>query len=93
MAHAYQQIPIVDNSKPYLTINTRQGLFVYHCLAFGVSSAPAIFQRVIKNVLVRIPRAVVYLDDILVTAASGEEDQVILKEMTSAISASMQLSS
>ena len=76
MAHAYQQTLIADNSKQYLTVNTHRRLFVYNHLAFGVSSAHAIFQRVIKNVLVRIPRAVVYLDDILATGASDEEVQV-----------------
>ena len=43
MAYAYQQFLIDDDSKQYLTINTHRGLFIYNRLAFGVSSAPAIF--------------------------------------------------
>ena len=41
-------------------------------LAFGVSSAHAIFGRVIENLLADISDAVVYLNNILVTSASEE---------------------
>ena len=50
-----------------MTINTHMGLYQYNRLPFGVSSAPAIFQRTIENILKGIPRVCVYLDDILVT--------------------------
>ncbi|XP_014667918.1 PREDICTED: uncharacterized protein K02A2.6-like [Priapulus caudatus] len=81
MAHAYQQIELDERSKQYTTINTHRGLFVYSRLAFGISSAPAIFQRVIENLLAGIPRTAVYLDDILVSGASKEEHQANLKEV------------
>ena len=81
MAHAYQRILIDDDSKQYLMINTHRGLFVYNRLAFGISTAPAIFQRVIENHLAGVPHTVVYLDDILVTGASEEEHQANLKEV------------
>ena len=50
LSHAYQQIFMDDESKKYLTINTHRGLFTYNRLAFGVSSAPAIFQRTIGEI-------------------------------------------
>ena len=80
-AHAYQQILIDDDSKQYLTINTHRGLFVYNRPAFEVSSAPAIFLWVIKNLLADVHHIVVYLDDILVTGASEGEHQAKLKEV------------
>ena len=80
MAHAYQQIIIDDDSKQYLTIKTHRGLFVYNRMAFGVSSASAIFQRVIENLLPGIPHTVVYLDVILVTGVSEEDHQANMKE-------------
>lgn len=67
MSHAYQQIQMDDQSKKYLTVNTHRGMFTYNRLPFGVSSAPAIFQRTIEGVLQGIPQVAVYLDDILVT--------------------------
>ena len=47
-----------------LPINTTKGLFQYERLPFGISSAPATFQRTMK---VWLPGVVVYIDDILVT--------------------------
>ena len=67
LSHAYQQLPLDDTSKKYTVINTHKGLFQYSRLPFGISSAPGIFQRVIKSILQGIPGVVAYLDDILVT--------------------------
>ena len=74
-------INIDDDSKQYLTINTHRGLFVYNRIAFGVLSAPAIFQLVIENLLASIPHTVVYLDNILVTGVSEEEHQENVKDV------------
>ena len=48
-------------------INTSKGLFHYNRLPFGVSFAPAIFQRIIESILQGIPHVCIYLDDILIT--------------------------
>ena len=73
IAHAYQQIPLQEDSKPYVTINTHKGLFRYNRLPFGVNSAPAIFQRAMEALLKDIPGTVVYINDILVTGENDEE--------------------
>ena len=73
LAHAYQQIPLAEDSKSYLTINTLKGLYRYNRLPFGVHSAPSIFQRTIEGVLRGIPKVAVYIDDILITGDSEEE--------------------
>ena len=70
LAHAYQQIELDDKSKELATINTQKGLYRYCRLPFGVSSAPAIFQRTIEDILHSIPNVAVYIDDILVTGSS-----------------------
>ena len=67
LTHAYQQVKIDDASKKYTTINTHNGLFQYERLPFGISSAPAIFQRSMENLLQGLPSTCVYQDDILVT--------------------------
>ena len=69
----YQQLPLDEESKQYVVINTHKALFRYTCLPFGISSAPGIFQRVIESVLRGIPRVVAYLDDILVSGATQDE--------------------
>ena len=44
LAHAYQQIPLDEDSQLFTTINTHKGLYCYNRLPFGVASAPAIFK-------------------------------------------------
>ena len=55
LAHAYQQVLLDETARKYVTINTQKGLFQYTRLPFGVSSAPAIFQRTMDNLLQGIP--------------------------------------
>ena len=73
LAHAYQQIPLHEDSKQYVVINTHKGLYQYNRLPFGVASAPAIFQKTMEGVLQGIDHVTVYLDDILVTGKNEEE--------------------
>ena len=82
LAHAYQQIPLEESSKQYVTINTHKGLYQYNRLPFGVAAAPSIFQRTLENLVQGIPHVSIYLDDILVTGTSEAEhldtlDQVL----------------
>ena len=72
LAHAYQQLVLDEESRKLTTINTTKGLFRYNRLPFGVSTAPAIFQRTMENLLQSIDNVCVYLDDILVTGPSQE---------------------
>ena len=53
--------------------NTHRGLYQYTRLPFGVSSAPAIFQKVMDTVLQGLPKIISYLDDILISASTPEE--------------------
>ena len=56
-----------------IVVNTHRGLFKYTKLPFGVSSAPAIFQRVMEGSLQNVPGVMVYLDDILITRKTKED--------------------
>ncbi len=77
LAQAYQQVLLDDDSKKYTTINTHKGLYVYNRLAFGISSAPSIFQRIMEN-LMKDLKVVVYLDDLLIVGKDEQEHLVIL---------------
>ena len=73
LSNAYLQMPLARESKPLTTINTHLGLFQYNRLCFGIASAPAIFRRVMDNLLKGIKHVCGYLDDILITGASHGE--------------------
>ena len=83
LSQAYQQVPLEEDSKKYVVINTHRGLFRYTRLPYGISSAPGIFQRVIESILQGIDGVVVYLDDILITGASKEAHLKTLEEVFS----------
>ncbi len=73
LSHAYLQLVLDEPSRELATINTHRGLFQYTRMPFGISAAPAIFQRTIESLLADIPQAVAFLDDILVTGNSETE--------------------
>lgn len=81
LSHAYQQVTLDEASKPYVTINTHKGLFQVNRLPFGVSSSPAIFQRMMEGLVAEIPNVVVYLDDILLTGRNDYEHLETLNEV------------
>ena len=72
MSQVYLQLPLDDSSKELVTINTHKGLFRYNRLPFGVSSAPAVFQRCMENLFQGCAGVAIYLDDILVTGSTIE---------------------
>ena len=73
MSQAYQQLQLDEDSIRFTVINTHNGLFTYNRLPFGISSAPAIFQRVMESLLQDISNVAVYIDVILVAGKSHAE--------------------
>ena len=81
LTQAYQQLLLDENSQQYTTINTHQGLYQYTRLPFGISSAPAIFQKTMNVILQGIPHVCCYIDDILVTGVNQQEHLQNLEEV------------
>ena len=69
-------MPLDNELSKLVTINTHQGLYEYTKLPFGVSPAPAIFQRTMDSILQGLPQ-----DDILITGRSEEEHLRNLEEV------------
>lgn len=80
LAHAYQHIPLDEASKILTTIHTSMGLYQYIRPPF---SAPAIFQKVMENILQGMPNVSIHLDDILVTGKTDHEHLETLKKTIS----------
>ena len=75
LKHVYQQLPLSEDSKQFLPINTSKGLYQYNRLPFGVASAPAIIQSTMDTILKGIDSVVCYIDDILITGRNDQEHQ------------------
>ena len=87
LSQAYQQLPLYSDSK-FTTINTHKGLFQYEHLPFGISTAPSIFQQVIKSLLGDLPNVRVYIDDILISGKTEADHlrnlELVLSQLSSA---------
>ncbi|XP_053698934.1 uncharacterized protein K02A2.6-like [Sabethes cyaneus] len=78
LAQAYLQIEVREENREILTLNIHLGLYQPSRLMYGVSSAPAIFQREISQLLGDIQGVSVFLDDIKVT---GSDDEAHLRRL------------
>ena len=81
LRQAYHQIEMEEDSKKYLTINTHMGLFQYNRLVFGITSAPAIWQRTIDQVLEGTSGTSCILDDMIITGENDDEHLANLEEV------------
>ena len=81
LRQAYHQIEMEEDSKKYLTINTHMGLFQYNRLVFGITSAPAIWQRTIDQVLEGSSGTSCILDDMITTGKNDDEHLANLEEV------------
>ena len=69
LANAYLQMSLTEESRKYTTINTHVRPFQYTRLCFIIASAPAMFQRVMDDLIRGISKVCGYLDDILITGS------------------------
>ncbi|XP_037501017.1 uncharacterized protein K02A2.6-like [Rhipicephalus sanguineus] len=79
LTQAYNQLPLDNEAKKLTVINTHKGLFCFNRLPFGISSAPAIFQRHMDSLFKDLPGVQAYLDDIIV--AEKRNDTSLLKQV------------
>lgn len=75
-----EQFALDNVSQSLLTINTSRGLFRYLRLPYRVSSAPAIVQRAMEEILHGLDVSI-YLDDILIASKYVYSHMVLLHEV------------
>ncbi|XP_048482870.1 uncharacterized protein K02A2.6-like [Plutella xylostella] len=86
LKHAYLQMKVDEDTAMLLTLNTPLGLMRMNRLAFGVNSAPGIFQRVMSSALAGMAGVACLLDDVALTGRTAQEhDQrlrAVLQKLT-----------
>ena len=75
------QLLLDEESRELVTINTHRGLYRYRRLPFGVASSPALFQKVMEQILQSLGKTVCIQDDILVTGSDDQEHLVNVEKV------------
>ena len=81
LSRSYKQMRVKEECQSLLTINTHLGLFSYTRLPFGISTAPALWQKAMNQVLQGIAGVVYFIDDILITGRTRQEHESNLKQV------------
>lgn len=79
LCQAYLQMHVDPSSQDLLTIMTHKGMFQNQRLPFGITSAPALFQRATDHILSGLAGVQCYLDDLLITVKDKQEHLSNLK--------------
>ena len=79
----YHQIRITESDRPKTAFVTHEGQFQFKVLCFGLTNAPATFQRVMNTIFrPHIGKFVlIYIDDILIMSQSPKEHLVHLRQV------------
>ena len=84
---SYWQIRVHPDSQEKTAFITPQGLYEFRIMPFGLMNGPAVFQRLMQQVVMGLnpeegpDHIVVYLDDILVFSKSLDEHRNHLKQV------------
>ena len=75
LASGCYQVPISEHCRHLTAFVTPDGLYEFNRMPFGLANAPAVFQRLINNVLdsARFNKATAYMDDILIYGKDPKE--------------------
>lgn len=73
LSRGYWQVPVAESDRPKTSFTTSMGLFQFRVMPFGLSGAPATFQRMMDRLLQGTDDfAAAYLDDLVVYSDTWE---------------------
>ena len=68
----YWQIPLTERAKKLSAFVTPKGLYQYRVMPFGMRNAPAMFQRMINQIVGGIEGCEAYIDDVIAHSGSWQ---------------------
>jgi len=77
----YWQIEVEEIDKPKTAFSTGNDLWEFNVLPFGLTGAPATFQRCMNFILMDATHAMVYIDDIIIFSKSFDEHLLDLTDV------------
>ncbi|XP_037526097.1 uncharacterized protein LOC119403222 [Rhipicephalus sanguineus] len=77
----YWQVPMASTSKAFTAFSCDSGLYQFRFMPFGIKTAPAVFNRLMREVVGGIPNVYYYFDDVLVATTTWEEHIAALRNV------------
>ena len=83
LCSGYWQVSVKEEDRPKTAFVTRKGLFQFRKMPFGLSCAPATFQRLMETVMAGLQWEIclIYLDDVIVVGKTFEDMIVNLSKV------------
>ncbi|KAJ1208272.1 hypothetical protein NDU88_003658 [Pleurodeles waltl] len=88
LSSAYHQILLHPDSRHLTSFVTPVGAYQFLRMPFGLASAAACFQRIMKKILGKVSGVLFFQDDILVHGSTVEEHDKVLREVLSKLARS-----
>ena len=84
---AYHQVPIQESDRSFTAFEANGALYQFTRLAFGLTNAVPVFQRVIDSIIrkEKLEKTRAYLDDVIISGATQEEHDRNLERFISTV--------
>ena len=86
MLKGYWQIPLTARARQVSCFTTLGRTYLCNVLPFGMTNAPATYQRLMNSLTADIPGCVVYIDDVVIYSDTWDEHMKRLKALLTSLS-------
>lgn len=81
LCKGYYQVPLAEKHKRKTAFITPGGKYQFTRMPFGLKNTPAVFQRLMDNILGGLEYADTYIEDIIISSRTWEDHLKHLKEV------------